>query len=81
MLSLDLLRGIALPLLLRHEHSVNVRQYTSRRNRDASEQFVELLVLPRRKLDMARDHTRLLVVARGDAGQHKAPWTQIHPFG
>ena len=43
---------------------MDVGQHAARRDGDAAEQLVELLVVAHRELDVARDDARLLVVAR-----------------
>jgi len=51
--------------LLRQQNGVDVRQNTTRRDRDGAEELGELFVVADRELDVARHDARLLVVARG----------------
>ena len=58
-------------LLLGEQHGVDVGEHPARRDGDAREQLGELLVVADGELDVARDHARLLVVARGVPGELK----------
>jgi len=49
---------------------VNVRQHTALCDSYVAQQLVELLVVPDGELEMARDDTRLLVVARRVASRN-----------
>ena len=55
--------------LLREEDRVDVREHTARRDGDAAEELVELLVVADGELDVPRDDAGLLVVAGGVAGE------------
>jgi len=51
--------------LLRQQVGMDVRQDTTLGNSDVTQQLVQLLVIPDGKLEVARDDTRLLVIAGG----------------
>ena len=55
--------------LLGEKDSVDVGQDAAGRDGDLAEQLVQLLVVANGELDVARDDARLLVVARGVAGE------------
>ena len=55
--------------LLGQKNGLDVRQDTALGDRDAGQQFVQLLVVADGQLEVTRDDTRLLVVAGGVAGQ------------
>ena len=48
---------------------MDVRENTAGRDRDRAQELVELLVVADGELDVARHDARLLVVARGVAGE------------
>ena len=60
---------MALVSLLRQQHRVNVWQHAALCDRHARQQFVQLVVVPDRQQNVARNDARLLVVARRVAGQ------------
>ena len=60
---------VALVSLLRQQHCVNVRQHAALCDRHARQQFVQLVVVPDRQQNVARNDARLLVVARRVARQ------------
>ena len=56
-------------LLLREKDGVDVRENTSGRDGDVSEELVELFVVADRELDVTRDDAGSLVVTRGVSGE------------
>ena len=63
--------------LLGEKHGVDVRQNTSRRNRDSSQELVELLVVLYGKSNVTRRDTGLLVVAGGVASELEDLSTEV----
>mmetsp|Transcript_32342 Transcript_32342/g.67546 ORF Transcript_32342/g.67546 Transcript_32342/m.67546 type:complete len:86 (+) Transcript_32342:114-371(+) len=57
--------------LLRQKDRMDVGQHAAGGDGDAAEQFVELLVVADGELNVTRNNTGLLVVARGVAGKLK----------
>ena len=60
---------LLLSLLLREKDGVDVRENTSGRDGDVSEELVELFVVADRELDVTRDDAGSLVVTRGVSGE------------
>src|SRR6218665_1282133 len=67
--------------LLRQKNGLDVRQHTALSDRHARQQLVQLLVVPDRQLQVARDDPRLLVVASSVSGQLKHFGRQVFHHG
>src|SRR6218665_1211099 len=67
--------------LLRQKNGLDVRQHTALSDRHARQQLVQLLVVPDRQLQVARDDPRLLVVASSVSGQLKHLGRQVFHHG
>lgn len=67
--------------LLGEEHRLDVGEHAALRDGHARQELVQLLVVADGELQMTRDDTRLLVVARGVAGQLEHFGGQIFHHG
>lgn len=63
------MQGVTLPLLVLHEHRVDIQQHSASRDRDATKELVETFVAAQGELYLAPNGPRLLVVRRDAAGQ------------